>query len=237
MKTARRIIIMAIAMVLLVGSFGSGGVFEAAAAASSFDPDQVIWFNTVPENDNSIKSYLASKGAVYYGTSKPAPLYVIDPNANSDNADYGNKKDSGENEAVRSRIISRLATYNSLPIGNGRLGAQIYGSIDKEIVQINEDTFYTRQPSSNRYVLDPTNPSEDDSYWGASKGKVDTYKQRYDAANDTVKAMLPPPEPQSLVEAWNNIKSRIINLDNTHDLNKRDVQRCNGRIRVPILHR
>jgi len=217
MKVTKKIISMAVGGALFMSSLGSTNRVEKAIAAKSFDPYQVIWFNTVPENDSSIKSYLESKGKAYYGTSKPAPIYIIDPNNNSDNADYGNKTDSGEGEAVRSRIVSRLATYLSLPIGNGRLGAQVYGSIDKEIVQINEDTFYTLQPSSNRYILDPTNPS-DNSYW-AAKGKVDTYKQRYEAANDTVKAMLPSPEPKSLVEAWNNIKSRIINLDNKHTLN------------------
>jgi len=137
MKVTKKIISMAVGGALFMSSLGSTNRVEKAIAAKSFDPYQVIWFNTVPENDSSIKSYLESKGKAYYGTSKPAPIYIIDPNNNSDNADYGNKTDSGEGEAVRSRIVSRLATYLSLPIGNGRLGAQVYGSIDKEIVQIN----------------------------------------------------------------------------------------------------
>ena len=34
----------------------------------------------------------------------------------------------------------------ALPIGNGRLGAMIYGKTDKEIIQFNEETLWTGQP-------------------------------------------------------------------------------------------
>ena len=35
----------------------------------------------------------------------------------------------------------------ALPVGNGRLGAMIYGRTDKEIIQFNEDTLWTGQPT------------------------------------------------------------------------------------------
>src|SRR2546421_337914 len=34
----------------------------------------------------------------------------------------------------------------ALPIGNGRLGAMIYGGISNEDIQFNEDTLWTGQP-------------------------------------------------------------------------------------------
>lgn len=34
----------------------------------------------------------------------------------------------------------------ALPIGNGRLGAMVYGGIEKEIIQFNEETLWTGQP-------------------------------------------------------------------------------------------
>ena len=34
----------------------------------------------------------------------------------------------------------------ALPIGNGRLGAMIYGGIEKETIQFNEETLWTGQP-------------------------------------------------------------------------------------------
>src|SRR5687768_13091224 len=38
---------------------------------------------------------------------------------------------------------------NALPIGNGRLGAMIYGNIGKEIIQLNEHTVWSGSPNSN----------------------------------------------------------------------------------------
>ena len=34
----------------------------------------------------------------------------------------------------------------ALPIGNGRLGAMVYGGAEKEIIQFNEETLWTGQP-------------------------------------------------------------------------------------------
>ena len=41
----------------------------------------------------------------------------------------------------------------ALPIGNGRLGAMVFGGIDKERIQLNEDTLWAGGP------YDPTNPN------------------------------------------------------------------------------
>jgi len=38
---------------------------------------------------------------------------------------------------------------NALPIGNGRLGAMVYGNVDKEIVQLNEHTVWSGSPNRN----------------------------------------------------------------------------------------
>lgn len=38
---------------------------------------------------------------------------------------------------------------NALPIGNGRLGAMIYGNTDKEIIQLNEHTLWSGSPNRN----------------------------------------------------------------------------------------
>nr|WP_304226962.1 glycoside hydrolase family 95 protein [Phocaeicola plebeius] len=36
----------------------------------------------------------------------------------------------------------------ALPVGNGRIGAMIFGEIDKEILQLNENTLYSGEPST-----------------------------------------------------------------------------------------
>lgn len=38
---------------------------------------------------------------------------------------------------------------NALPIGNGRLGAMVYGNVEKEIIQLNEHTVWTGGPNRN----------------------------------------------------------------------------------------
>ena len=37
---------------------------------------------------------------------------------------------------------------NALPVGNGRLGAMVFGRTDEERIQLNEDTYWTGGPYS-----------------------------------------------------------------------------------------
>lgn len=178
-------------------------------AAAAFDPDQTIWFDKVPEKEDPVNKYLASKGKAFYGETKSAPMYMIDPNNKGDAAEYGNVKDKTENETVSSRVLSRIMSNNALPIGNGRLGGMVYGAIDKEIVQINEDTFYSLQPSETDYVLDYNNLSSE----AFISKNGDTYEAKYNAMTEAQKAKLPAPKPASLVEAWQNITNWSVNID------------------------
>ena len=53
------------------------------------------------------------------------------------------------------------ANWNeALPIGNGRLGAMIFGTADDELLQLNENTLYSGSPESRWSDLDitPTYP-------------------------------------------------------------------------------
>ena len=36
----------------------------------------------------------------------------------------------------------------ALPLGNGRLGAMVFGGVAQEIVQLNEDTFWSGRPQN-----------------------------------------------------------------------------------------
>src|SRR6476469_5320604 len=38
---------------------------------------------------------------------------------------------------------------NALPIGNGRLGAMVYGNVEKETIQLNEHTVWSGSPNRN----------------------------------------------------------------------------------------
>ena len=37
---------------------------------------------------------------------------------------------------------------NALPVGNGRLGAMVFGRTDEEVIQLNEDTYWSGGPYS-----------------------------------------------------------------------------------------
>lgn len=39
----------------------------------------------------------------------------------------------------------------ALPIGNGRLGAMIFGNADNELLQLNENTLYSGEPATRFY--------------------------------------------------------------------------------------
>lgn len=54
-----------------------------------------------------------------------------------------------EETDVRIWYDTPAANWNeALPIGNGRLGAMIFGSIDREHLQLNENTLYSGEPST-----------------------------------------------------------------------------------------
>src|SRR4029078_9625086 len=38
---------------------------------------------------------------------------------------------------------------NALPLGNGHLGAMVYGNVDKETIQLNENTVWSGSPNRN----------------------------------------------------------------------------------------
>src|SRR5687768_7874816 len=38
---------------------------------------------------------------------------------------------------------------NALPVGNGRLGAMVYGNVEKETIQLNEHTLWSGSPNRN----------------------------------------------------------------------------------------
>ncbi len=49
---------------------------------------------------------------------------------------------------------------NALPIGNGRLGAMIYGNVDTETIQLNEHTLWSGSPNRNDHPLNADSLAE-----------------------------------------------------------------------------
>jgi len=69
----------------------------------------------------------------------------------------------------------------ALPLGNGRLGAMVFGKVGEELLQLNEATLWSGGP-----VKDNVNP-ESKTYLPLVREAL--FKQDYDKANELVKKM------------------------------------------------
>ena len=50
--------------------------------------------------------------------------------------------------------------YEALPIGNGTMGAMVYGGVSRETLQLNENTLYSGEPGQRHVDMDVTNSLE-----------------------------------------------------------------------------
>lgn len=91
------------------------------------DPSKVMWTSTMVETVDP-----------EYGD--------VNPNAsNKDNSGYQNPYNNpGEN--LTSWAYAEFLWTHSYPIGNGRMAGMVAGGIEKEIIQINEDTIWDGSP-------------------------------------------------------------------------------------------
>ncbi len=78
----------------------------------------------------------------------------------------------------------------ALPIGNGRLGAMVFGGVQQERIQLNEDTVWAGGP------YDPSNPEAFDAY---TKARELIFNKKQKEANDLIvaKGMAIPPRQAS----------------------------------------
>src|SRR5436853_6213992 len=50
---------------------------------------------------------------------------------------------------------------DALPLGNGRIGAMVFGGVEGEQLQLNEDTLYSGEPAADLRTMDITNDFAD----------------------------------------------------------------------------
>lgn len=129
----KKVIGLCLAFLLCVSAI-SGTVFveaEAEAAGNSFDSEKQIW------TDTPIEKILTDDG-LYSNLQEVNPN--VDKNTATDIQDpYGSGK-------INSWNYSEYIWTNSYPIGNGRMAAMVGGGIDREVIQINEDTIWDGSP-------------------------------------------------------------------------------------------
>lgn len=125
-----------ISSILAVGISASiiPSVPVTASASYSFDPETVMWTN------NKIENVLAQTG-VYQNAAE------VNPNASSKTTDSNVQNPYGKpGEILTDWAYSEFLWTNSYPIGNGRMAGMIAGGIDKEVIQLNEDTAWDGSP-------------------------------------------------------------------------------------------
>ncbi len=130
----KKFFLKGLAAALCIIISGSGFVFaeDNSKEAVSFDAETVIYFDSPVEEGFWKMNPNVDRKEIY-----------IDKNGNTVQNPY--KSDGKDNVFNNSEYYEYLWTQG-LPIGNGRLGAVVMGAVDKEVIQINEDTVWTGSP-------------------------------------------------------------------------------------------
>ncbi len=105
---------------------------KTSTGNKAYDAEKVIFFNEPPEDGFWKLNPNIDRKEIYVGEDGKT---VQNP--------Y--KKEGEDNVFNNSEYYEYLWT-KGLPIGNGRLGAVIMGAVDKEVIQVNEDTIWTGSP-------------------------------------------------------------------------------------------
>lgn len=125
----------AVTAAMLAGQTAGVGIMGVSAkeeTSVSFNPETVMWTN------NKIENVLAEAG-IYKNAAE------VNPNADKNRGDLQNPY-AKQGEKMENWAYSEFLWTNSYPIGNGRMAGMIAGGIDKEVIQINEDTAWDGSP-------------------------------------------------------------------------------------------
>ncbi|MBQ8300428.1 MAG: glycoside hydrolase N-terminal domain-containing protein, partial [Clostridia bacterium] len=131
MDKLRKVVSSIVALSLSVGMLPA--TLSAMAEESSFDPETVMW------TDNKIENVLAEAG-IYENAM------TVNPNASSKTNTTVQNPYGKIGEVLTDWAYSEFVWTNSYPIGNGRMAGMIAGGIDKEVIQLNEDTCWDGSP-------------------------------------------------------------------------------------------
>lgn len=131
MDRLRKVVSSIVALSLSVGLIPPA--LSATAKETSFDPETVMWI------DNKLENVLAQAG-IYENAMEVNPNASSKTNTTVQNP-YGKK-----GEVLTDWAYSEFVWTNSYPIGNGRMAGMVAGGIDKEVIQLNEDTCWDGSP-------------------------------------------------------------------------------------------
>lgn len=108
---------------------------KASDEVKKFDPQTTMWTNTCVEMVLDEDS-----------TTKYSNMAEVDPNASSKNDSGHQSPYARAGEKLNDWAYAEYLWTYSYPVGNGRMAGMIAGGIDKEVIQINEDTIWDGSP-------------------------------------------------------------------------------------------
>ena len=139
---------------ILVAALSINGLFSLEeltlkkAEAASTDAELELWYDESAEADfyevyaKKFK-WLDSKGDGFLEFGRSDPQNYVDGRNHANDASY---TDAGR---VTDAVWNGVSwAKHALPIGNGHMGAMIFGYTDTERIQMNEDTLWTGGPNS-----------------------------------------------------------------------------------------
>ncbi|MBQ9599134.1 MAG: glycoside hydrolase N-terminal domain-containing protein, partial [Clostridia bacterium] len=133
MKILKRALSVLLAVSMLPAFAATGRAEDKEDTGMSFNPETVMWTN------NKIENVLAQTG-------KYSNAAQVNPNADSKASSGVQNPYAKPGELLTEWAYSEFLWTNSYPIGNGRMAGMVAGGIDKEVIQINEDTAWDGSP-------------------------------------------------------------------------------------------
>ncbi len=146
----------------------------AETAAAKFDPETTMW------TDTTIDEVLARDG-VYENAAKINPNADKKSNAKDRNGNDIQKPYEAKGKYFTGWAYSEYLWTHFYPIGNGRMAAMVAGGIDKDVIQINEDTCWDGSPYGE---LIDENGNKVTTVDGTTNAKTITTQNQTGGSND-----------------------------------------------------
>lgn len=147
-KLLKRVMCMAIGASMTASCFAGSAIAapaqstQVSTAAETFNSETVLWTNEMIDEGFADKSPNASN-STSSGVQSP----------------YGRSGDTLTDWAYYEYLWT-----HGYPIGNGRMAATVMGGIDKEVIQVNEDTSWTGSPYTDPTTGEQTSGSTKDGW-------------------------------------------------------------------------
>jgi alpha-L-fucosidase 2 len=123
---------------------------------------------------------------------------------------------------------SATAWSDALPVGNGRLGAMVFGRVDDETIQLNEDSIWTKSYKGNSTI----NPLARNLSNCLLRVRSQLANYAYGEAEDTSECLMGKPEKLSPYQPLGNLSLAFGSADFDDASYMRELDLDDGIVRV-----